>query len=165
MPASKHPKQRNTPLSVPEVKERLLSNGLQLISDHPTGTVTTATVVKVSCSAGHCMTRIYGNLRQRGCPECDSPFGERLLFALLRHYVDGKDDWKKKTVTGLDSTNPEMRVVFDAASDSRKVAIENHSEYHLADSNVPHFSSNITKEKRLHLDRLKVPSVTGGLHV
>lgn len=165
MPTIKSSRQRNTPLSAQEAEERLLANGLTLISDHRAGTVTTTTSVEVSCAAGHRMRRLYGDIRQRGCPQCDAPFGERLLFALLRHYADGVDDWKKKTVKGLDPDDPELRVVFDAASESRRVAIENHSEYHLANSHVPLFSSNISKEKRLYLDSLKVPSNSNGLHV
>lgn len=157
-------RQRNTPLSFAEAQLRLQEYGLQLVSKHEDNRVTTTTVVDVACAAGHKITREYGHLRKRGCPECKAPFGERLLYALLRHYADGLDDWGVKVVKGLDPTDRQRKVVFDVASESRRIAIENHSDYHDPDKSVPRFEENISKEERLRLDALKEARDTGGVH-
>lgn len=151
----KEKKQRNTPLSVSEAQERLREFGLQLVNEALYENVTTKTSVEVECAAQHKMTRIYGNLRHRGCPKCKAPFGERLVAALLRHYAFGVDDWHSKVVVGLDLTDPTRRLIFDIASESRKIAVENHSAYHDAHTSVKRFEKNISKEERLRLDELK----------
>ncbi|KPW61326.1 Unknown protein sequence [Pseudomonas syringae pv. philadelphi] len=156
--------QRNTPLSVSEALVRLQAFGLRLISDHLDDRVTTTTKVLLECGAGHRLQRIYGNVRKRGCPECKAPFGERLLYTLLRHYAVGLDDWGAKVVRGLDQMDPNRKVVFDAASESRKVAIENHSEYHDPTKSIPRFEERISKEERLRLDAIKESRETGGHH-
>ena len=155
---------RNTPLSVSEVQARLQEFGLRLISDHPDDRVTTTTAVTLECGAGHKLSRIYGNVRKRGCPECKAPFGERLLYTLLRHYAVGQDDWSAKVVRGLDPKNIERKVVYDAASESRRIAIENHSEYHDPAKSIPIFEKGISKQERLRLDALKESKETGGHH-
>lgn len=157
--------QRNTPLTVAEAQARLQVFGLRLISDHPDDRVTTQTQVILKCGAGHTLHRLYGNVRKRGCPECKAPFGERLLYALLRHYAEGEDDWGAKVVKGLIPETPGRKVVFDAASDSRKIAIENHSDYHDPEISVARFEENISKADRLRLDALKEAKTTEGKHI
>ncbi|WP_346208852.1 MULTISPECIES: hypothetical protein [Aeromonas] len=156
--------QRNIPLSVSEAQVRLQEFGLRLVSDHFDDRVTTTTEVMLECGAGHKLSRIYGNMRKRGCPECRAPFGERLLYTLLRHYAVGLDDWGAKVVRGLDPIDPKRKVVFDAASESRKIAIENHSEYHDPAKSIPRFEESMSKEERLRLDALKEARDTGGYH-
>lgn len=156
---------RNTPITVAEAQDRLLAYGLMLVSHHENNKVTTETEVTVSCAAGHTAKRKYGNIRNRGCGECKAPFGERLLYALLRHYTMAPDDWVAKVVRGLDPTYPKRKLIFDVASESRKIAIENHSEYHLENSSIPHFEIRMSKEERLRLDGLKVPRVSKGEHL
>lgn len=158
-------KQRNTPLTVQEAQARLQEFGLTLISEHPDNRVTGKTPVKLRCSAGHIMDRIYTNVRKRGCPECKAPFGERLLYCFLRHYCPGEDDWRAKAVKGLDPEKPAARVMFDAASDSRKIAIENHSDYHHPDKSVARFEQNFSKKNRLRVDALKEARETDGHHL
>lgn len=157
-------KQRNIPLTVDEVRERLQIFGLSLVSEHPNGSVTTKTTVDVVCAAGHRLTRVYGNLRKRGCPECSAPFGERVLYALLRYYAVGVDDWFAKAVVGMDPLNLKRRFVFDAASDSRQIAIENHSEYHVTTKGDNPFSKKTPLEERIRRDVIKEARETEGIH-
>ncbi|XUW88636.1 hypothetical protein OH764_00775 [Burkholderia sp. M6-3] len=126
--------------------------------------MTTLTTVSVACAVGHSMRRRYGDIRKRGCPECKEPFGERLLYAFLRHYATGPDDWQRMVVRGLDPKDANRKVVFDAASPIRKFGLENHSAYHDPNQNVPIFQRIISKKERLRLDRLKVPQATNGKH-
>jgi len=162
--AANRPKQRNTPLSVAEAQERLQLYGLTLVSKHPDNLVTTLTMVTVSCASGHMMHRRYGDIRKRGCPDCKMPFGERLLYAFLRHYATGPNDWRKMVVRGLDPKDENRKLIFDSASIVRKLAIENHSDYHNPDKNVDLFQRFIKKSERLRLDQLKVPQATNGKH-
>ena len=156
-------KQRNTPLTVAEAQERLQANGLKLTHENYSY-VATSTEVTVSCAAHHTMTRKYGVIRKRGCPQCKAPFGERLLTALLRHYVVGPDDWRAKTVIGLDPRNPARKFFYDVASDSRQIALENHSEYHKQGATVRRLQQGMSNEERLRCDSLKVPEDAGGKH-
>ncbi|QGZ55078.1 hypothetical protein [Paraburkholderia acidiphila] len=159
-----HTKQRNTPLSVTEATARLEPFGLTLTSKHIGGVVTTSTFVDVVCATGHKMRRRYGDIRKRGCPYCKAPFGERVLYGLLRHYVVGPDDWKRMVVRGLDPKDPKRKVIFDAASPTRKIAIENHSGYHEPGRDVPIFQRSLSNAERLRLDGLKEARATNGRH-
>lgn len=155
--------------TVAERNAELEPFGRKIISHEALELISTSTTVTVEClSCASQKISPLANFRKRTCGACGqgTSFGERLVYALVKHYIvdDAPQDWVvEMPVVGLDPHHPELVLKFDLASSSRRVAFEVHSDYHRNPHKRFH-TKKLTLTERRRRDLLKTKTVEGGQH-